>query len=379
VASIMLVSTASSIGGMERIVCGLARGLTSTGAMVHTFFPESQNSDELLRWCADQGVRAETHPAVLDAAAPHSLHSARMLQRLIAQVDPDIVNLHYGDNFLSLWDIIGARSAGAKRPVVASVHHPTAWTKSSRRKRLMTALGARATHEITTFASATRDVLLSAGVPKRRITIIPCGVRVPDRKITRAEARRTLEISDDTFVVGTLARLIDYKGVDKLIEATDCIELSETVLLVGGEGPLRPELERQASSCRHVDVRFLGRLQDVGLLFAACDLFALPSRLEGFGLVYVEAAMYGVPSIATRVGGVPDAVLDRQTGLLVDPGDVEALRDGLIELKSNTHFRERLAVAARRRAVEELDETTMVRRFAELFQTRGVALSARPR
>ncbi|MDJ0768706.1 MAG: glycosyltransferase family 4 protein [Ilumatobacter sp.] len=374
--SIMLASTASNIGGMERVVCGLARGLSAAGAEVRTFFPEDDNADELRRWCLDQGVDAEIHPAVLDAAAPHSPGSARALRQLVRDVDPDIVNLHYGDNFLSLWDVLGTRGAGLRRPVVASIHHPTEWTGESRRKRLMTALGARVVNQVTTFAGATRTVLREAGVPPGRITVIPCGVDVPTTRIDRDSARRALAIDDDVFVVGTLARLVEYKGVDKLIDAMDCEPLADTILVVGGTGPVLPQLEDQAASAEHVDARFVGRLEDVGALFAACDLFALPSRLEGFGLVYVEAAMYGVPSIATDVGGVSEAVRDGETGRLIRPDDVAALRSALVELRTDDELRARLGRAAEHRAVNELDEATMVRRYAELFAALGAAGAA---
>ena len=371
VTQIMLVGTASNIGGMERIVCSLARGLSATGMSVRTFFPESDHAAQLLQWCADQGVQAEIHPAVLDAAAPHSPSSARALRSLVREVGPDVMNIHYGDNFLSLFDVLGARAAGRGRTLVASIHHPTEWTSASRRKRLMTAIGARATDAVTTFAGATREVLRAAGVSNRHIHVIPCGVAIPTAPVSKANARAALGIPDDTFVVSSLARLVPYKGIDELIRAMDQEELAGSVLLIGGEGPTRRALEDQAKVSTHVDARFLGRLPDVGVLFAASDVFALPSRLEGFGLVYVEAAMYGVPSIATRVGGVPDAVRDGETGLLVAPCDRLALRHALSRMRKDADLRTRLGAAARRRAMTELDEDTMVQRFAELFARLG--------
>jgi glycosyltransferase involved in cell wall biosynthesis len=363
----MLISTASSIGGMERVVCSLARGLADGGAAVRTFFPHSADEDRLLRWCAEQGVSAETHSAVLDAAAPHSAASAAALRTLIADLDPDVVNIHYGDNFLSMYDILGARAAGLRRTLVASVHHPTAWTSASRRKRWMTLLGSRAANAVTTFSSATYEVLRAARVPDRRLHIIPCGVRVPDQPPSRVDARRELAVDEGGFIVATLARLVEYKGVDKLVEAMDCAELAGATLLVAGDGPMRRALEVQAERSEYVDARFLGRVPYVDALFASCDVFALPSRLEGFGLVYVEAAMYGVPSIATRVGGVPDAVQDGRTGVLIAPDDVGGLREALIRMRTDPDLRTRLGAAARHRAMTELNEDTMVRRFSDLF------------
>lgn len=365
--SVLLISTATNIGGMERVVCSVARGLGDLGWDVRTMFPACDNADALLAWCADQGVTAETHPAVTEAAAPHSWRTSTALRGLIRETGADVVNLHYGDNFLSLWDVLGARLSGRRRTVVASIHHPTAWDRGSRRKRLMTALGGRLVDGVSTFAGATRDVIAAAGVPARRITVIPCGVRVPNNLVDADAARRQLHVAPDAFVVGTLARLVEYKGIDVLIRALDCPELAGTVLLVGGDGPARRSLEVLAESSADVDARFLGRIPEVGEVFAASDVFALPSELEGFGLVYVEAAMYGVPSIATRVGGVPDAVADGETGILVEPRDPRAVRDALVQLRSDDALRRRLGDAARLRATRELDEATMVRRFADLF------------
>lgn len=365
--SVLLISTAANIGGMERVVCSLSRGLSARGWDVRTVFPECDDAHSLLAWCTEQGVDAETHPAVTEAAAAHSWRTSAALRELVREYDPDVVNLHYGDNFLSLWDAIGVRLSG-RRVAVASIHHPTPWTRDSRRKRAMTAIGARLVHGVTTFAGATRDIISDAGVPTSRIAVIPCGVRVPVEPADRSAARPLLGVSPDAFVVGTLARLVGYKGIDVLIDALDCPELEGTVLLVGGDGPARSALEAHAESCVHVDARFLGRIPRIDDLFASLDVFALPSELEGFGLVYVEAAMYGVPSVATSVGGVPDAVDDGVTGVLVEPGDADAIRHELIAMRKDPEHRRRLGNAARHRAVHELDENTMVRRFDTLFR-----------
>jgi glycosyltransferase involved in cell wall biosynthesis len=370
-ASVLLISTATSIGGMERVVCSAAHGLAAAGWDVRTVFPECDNADALLAWCADQGVPAEFSSAVTEAAAPHSWRTAAALRRFIREFDPDVVNIHYGDNFLSLWDVLGARLAGPRRTIIASILHPTAWTKGSRRKRAMTAIGGRLVTGVTTISEATREVLAQAGIPARRLEIIPCGVRVPAELADRATSRREFGVDDDAVVVSTLARLVGYKGIDRLIIGLDDPRLVGTVLLVGGDGPDRARLEELAAATKHVRVRFLGRLPEVDPLFAASDVFALPSELEGFGLVYVEAAMYGVPSLACRVGGVPAAIDHGSTGILVEPRDDDGLRDALVDLITDAERRAKLGEAARRRAMTELDEDTMVARFDAVYRRFG--------
>jgi glycosyltransferase involved in cell wall biosynthesis len=363
----LLLCTASNLGGMQRVVCALARGLAATGIEVRILFPDSPRRSDLLAWCRRQGVEADTHPALRDAAEPHSFETARSLRRLIREVDPGIVHLHYGDNFLSFWDLAGVRAAGLSRNVIVSVHG----TSASRRKRVMTAVGARAADAVTAFAYAPASSLREAGVPDRRLHVIPCGIAPPDTSISRASARRALGLTDDVLVVGTMARLVESKAVDLVIEAMDCEPLSGAVLLVGGDGPARAQLETLASTRRFVDARFLGHVDDVGGFFAACDVFTLPSRQEGFGLVFVEAAQYGVPSVATRVGGIPDAVCDSETGVLVERDDLGALRAALVDLLSDEARRRCLGAAARERALAEFSEENMVERFIGLYQRCG--------
>jgi glycosyltransferase involved in cell wall biosynthesis len=364
-ASVMIACTASDIGGMQRMVCGLARELQRSGWQVDTIFPSSPNDDALLDWCRRQGVVAEVHQSVRDAAAPHGWATATDLRRLVDARRPDVVNLFYGDNFLSMWDVIGVRLA--RRPLVASILHPTAWEDTSLRKRLMTMVGGRLTSAVTTISRATADVLRSTPLPASRVHLIACGTQIPVDPPSREVARRELGIGEDEIVVGSLGRLVEHKGFDVLIDAMDCDALAGVLLLVAGDGPLRGALESRAERSDRVRARFLGHVDDEHLLYAASDVFCLPSRLEGFGLVYVEAAMHGVPSVATRVGGIPDAVVDGESGVLVDVDDVGAVQAALIELCTQPGVRRRLGDRARERAVSELDESTMARRYTEVF------------
>jgi glycosyltransferase involved in cell wall biosynthesis len=364
--SVMIACTAPDIGGMQRMVCGLARELGAAGWRVDTFFPTSSNDEALLTWCRLQGVEANVDASVRDAAAPHSPATALGLRRLVEATAPDVVCLFYGDNFLSVWDVVGVRLA--RRPVVASILHPTAWSQTSTRKRLMTAVGGRAVSEITTISGATADVLRATPLPAARVHLIPCGTAIPAEPPSRAEARRAMGVGEDEFVVGSLGRLVEHKGFDVLIDAVDSEELAGATLLIAGDGPLRGRLEERLREAPRLRARLLGHVEDEHVLYAASDVFALPSRLEGFGLVYVEAAMHGVPSVATRVGGIPDAVVDRETGLLVDVDDVVALRSALRTLQVDAALRRRLGARARERARTELDEATMARRYAALFE-----------
>lgn len=151
------------------------------------------------------------------------------------------------------------------------------------------------------------------------------------------------------LVVSRLVNSDPYKGVDLMIEAMPAIrrQFPHAQLRVVGGGDARPHLEALARQHAPADaVRFLGLVDDAVLRdeYQNCDLFALPSRKEGFGLVYLEAMSYGKPCIAARAGGAPE-VVDDQVGALVEYGNVEQIAHAVADIVR--HPRNPDAIAAR--------------------------------
>lgn len=364
---LLLLSTSGVIGGAERMVVNLAREFQARQWSVRTIFTRTAQSDALLDWCRDQGVVAETHPAVLDTDAPRSVREILALRRLVRRSKATVVNLHYALNFISIKDVLAVRLAGVQ-PIV-TVHHPTPWADVNPRKRQMTRLTGYLAQAVVVPSRATRDTMLEAGIPARKIRLIPNGLRIPTNLPTRAEARRSLGLPEEAFIVVSLAQLVAHKGIADVIEAVARVPdpCGDMMLVVAGDGPERGTLEQLAAARLGDGTRFLGRVPDTADVYAAADVFALPSRMEGFGLVYVEAAFHGVPSIGANVGGVPDVIADGETGLLVPQGDVPALATATERLRDSPELRHKLGEAARTRACTEFTETRMAERYLELF------------
>jgi phosphatidylinositol alpha-1,6-mannosyltransferase len=181
-------------------------------------------------------------------------------------------------------------------------------------------------------------------------------------------------------VVLSVGRLVDaYKGHDMVIRALPLILASEPAAcyVVIGEGPLRPYLERLAASLgvAHA-VRFLGELPDaeVDRWYARCDVFVLAGResaasggAEGYGLVLVEASLRGKPVVGGRSGGIPDAVVDGETGVLVDPLEPGEIAEAIGRLLGDPALATRLGRAGRRRVLDELGWPRYTERFASLL------------
>jgi phosphatidylinositol alpha-1,6-mannosyltransferase len=179
----------------------------------------------------------------------------------------------------------------------------------------------------------TRDMALSAGCEASRLHVVPPGVDLPAAS-SEARAERP--------TVLTVARLAErYKGHDVMIRALRAVRerVPEVQWTVLGDGPLRPWLESRVRAERLSGaVRFLGHVSDAerDRWFARAHVFAMPSRLpdqrtggEGFGIVYLEAAAHALPVVGSTEGGAPDAVVDRETGVLVDPSDPAAVAEAI--------------------------------------------------
>jgi phosphatidylinositol alpha-1,6-mannosyltransferase len=174
-------------------------------------------------------------------------------------------------------------------------------------------------------------------------------------------------------VIATLSRLEPRKGIDSVLDALPALlaRHPSLIYLVAGGGDDRPRLEALARE-RGVEhaVRFLGPL-DAGrkaALYSVADVFAMPTRregnsVEGFGIVYLEAAWYGLPALATRDGGAVDAVREGETGLLCLPRDIDDVAEKIDRLINDARGPRRLAEAARKRAHGEAQWTARVQEY----------------
>jgi phosphatidylinositol alpha-1,6-mannosyltransferase len=222
-----------------------------------------------------------------------------------------------------------------------------------------------------------RQAEQAAGDSLRGI-VVPPGVDV-DRFIPLADAdrraaRKELGLDPDRPLVLGVSRLVPRKGFDVLIDAV--AGLPDVQLAIAGAGRDRARLERRAQTRGIADrVRFLGRVPDddsFPQLYACADVFAMPCRerwggleAEGFGIVFLEAAAAGVPAIAGRSGGSHEAVVDGETGFVVDARVLD-VRGALAALLADDDLRRRMGAAARARAVMEFSYETLAARLAPI-------------
>jgi phosphatidylinositol alpha-1,6-mannosyltransferase len=182
-------------------------------------------------------------------------------------------------------------------------------------------------------------------------------------KTLREEWLSATRLSNDTVVFLSLCKLSLQKGLAEVLKAFAHIEKDlptnvQWLYVLGGEGPDEAYLRRLVNELGlSARVLFLGSvpyLQNAQVL-RACDVYIQPSqpcgwRIESFGISFVEAQFCGLPCIGTRFGGIPEAVKDGETGILVEPGNQQALEEAILTLMTNEDLRKRMSEAARKHA-----------------------------
>jgi len=204
--------------------------------------------------------------------------------------------------------------------------------------------------------------------------------------VTVARLRSELGLRSGPVLL-TVSRLVRRKGIDLVLRCIPDLRIKNPNLnyLVAGVGPEKDRLHKIARELAIAEhVHFLGQTDDLTkwALYEMCDLFVMPNRLlddtewEGFGIVFMEAALSGKPAIGGKNGGVPEAIEDGVTGLLVDPEDIGALNTAIGSLLDNSELRQTMGARALLRARTEFDWSVVVRplsiRIAETGGSPGI-------
>lgn len=187
--------------------------------------------------------------------------------------------------------------------------------------------------------------------------------------------------SSGVFTLVTVARIVRNKGIDIVLRALTILDRHRVPYryVVAGEGPERTSLERLAVELGvQKNVHFVGSVSedDKWRLLQSADVFVMPSHVdpsqqhEGFGIVFLEAAACGIPAIGSNAGGIPDAVVDGETGILVEPESPEKLAEALMSLYQNPEKRKEMGEAGRQRARSQFSPQAIATHFQQAVSLR---------
>lgn len=347
---IVFLHGAPVFGAVEAYVCDIVRGLQGAEepvVLVHPDVPEL----EPFRSLSGGNVELRTFPHAWLHSSPRL---AIGLTQLLRRLRPRVVHI------TDVWApaIVAARLARVSR-VLVTHHTPELPRRDNALGRLWGWL-AWSTHP---------EVIYTSGSDRRHDGRSPAHVVYYGIDLDRFAAAQPA-LRHDGPVIGNVARLAPQKAQRDLIAAAPAVveRHPRARFVLVGDGPLRDSLEAEVEAQGLRDsFLFLGHRTDVPELLASFDVFVLPSLFEGLCYAVIEAQAAGVPVVATPVGGVGENVVEGETGLLVAPGDPDALAQRLIWILDHPEERRALAEEGRRRARGRYSKERMVEETIALY------------
>lgn len=361
------------VGGIQSYLYELWRRLPVADTTVLT--TPYAHADQ---WDGAQGFRVER---TREKFLLPTTRLARHIDALADEVDAAVV---FVDPMLPLGHLV-RRLAARPSIVVAHGAEITAYGRLPGTALLARRVLRHATGLVAAGRYPAAQAARIAGQPVPTL-VLPPGVDperfAPHDAATRAATRTRFGLDPDAPLVLGVSRLVPRKGFDVLLDAV--AGLDGVQVAIAGAGRDEARLARRAAPLG-ARARLLGRVPDADLpaLYASADVFAMLCRdrwagleAEGFGIVFLEAAACGVPSVAGRSGGADEAVVDGVTGLVVEPRDVVAVRAALDRLLRDDTLRARLGGAARQRAAGEYSYDRLAARLTRLAGGDLAALEA---
>jgi glycosyltransferase involved in cell wall biosynthesis len=367
---VLHVITDTNIGGAGRYLLYLLPQPAFRGLDIGVACPDG----ELAQRLDAAGIRR------LPISGRDISHSPRLtmeLSALMKKEKPDIVHTH--------GSLSGRMAARLRRIPVVYTKHGQVRVPDARGilpppagpfTRFINRVAARAlSDKVIAVSEGVRRELEESGINPSMITAIPNGIDLGPYKRKSRRSPRRVDVSDGTdkreFLIGTLARLSPQKGIDTLVEAAKIVVAScpTARFVIGGTGPLESDLRTKIRDLRlEPYVRMPGFVEEVPEFLAGLDLYVLPSDSEGIGLAIIEAMAAGLPVVATRVGGVPEAVVDGETGFLVPPRQPKALAQAIVRLLVDPDLAKYMGASGRARAEAMFDAKTTAEKTVGVYK-----------
>jgi glycosyltransferase involved in cell wall biosynthesis len=273
--------------------------------------------------------------------------------------------LHTHGYKADLYGYVAARRF--EKPIVATCHN---WVGGTAALGIYNRLDRMALKRFQGLAAVSDSVaqrLLDSGVAAKKIRTIANGIDVGT--FERARPSPVFEF-DGNKVIGMVARLDLQKGFEDLLRAARelCAAYPALKVVIVGEGPDRQAIESMIQRFGlQSNVILAGQHSDMPGIYAALNIFVLPSLNEGLPMTILEAMAASKPVIATRVGAIPKVIKDGETGLLVDPGDVNGLRDALARLLADSDLCRRLGSAGHDWVSRNYTSEAMALKYRQMY------------
>jgi len=358
---VLFLITELNVGGAEMVVAKITAHLNEDRfhCSVCSLLPDGRLAEVL----QEQGIKTLS----LNVKEKFDVRGLFRLLRLLREEKTDILHTHlFHANLLGR---IAGRMAGV--PVIISHQHGVERSRSKVRSLLDRLTSRYADVVISTCEVVKQTLIKRDKIPPDKIRTIYKGVEITNAEVKSSSARRNLGITSDVPVVGIVANLRSMKGHDTFLKAARMIlnDVENARFLIVGGGPLEGKLKALAFKLGvSPQTIFTGFRDDVPSLLATMDVFVLPSLWEGVPIAILEAMAMAKPVVATEVGGIPEIVVNGETGILVPPQNPKLLAEAIIALLQNRERAEAMGRAGRERVERCFTVERMVQQTEALYE-----------
>lgn len=374
---LQLLSSAGYYGAESMLLnlCASQKNGGSANALL-VFYNAHQPNVALYQEAERRGL----NPAMVRCEGRIDWRALQEIRRYIREQAIDIIHAH--GYKADLYGYAAARRE--KKPIVATCHN---WRDVGRALSIYNRLDRQVLKRFDGIAAVSETVaekLRQSGVPPSRIQVIANGIDVRpfEEHFVSAVSASPAGLGP---VIGVVARLDLQKGFEFLFHAVR--ELAATnpglQVMIVGDGPDRGAIEKMIVDLGlESRVTLAGERSDMPAIYAAMDIFVLPSLNEGLPMTVLEAMAASRPVIATRVGAIPSVIADGRTGLLVEPRDGAGLASAIARLTADPDLRSRLAREARLSVMQNYTADIMARKYADLYDraiAKATTVSAKAR
>lgn len=327
---------------------------------------------------AEEAKRQNFPVSVFPCNGKLDLKTIYLIKQFLSKQEIDIIHTHgYKSNLYAL-----AASLGKQVSRITTCHN---WLGDDPKMRLYAWLDKfflNRFDRVIAVSDPVKQEIINHNISAAKVLTIYNGIDT-DRFNGQGKAdsvRKEFSIEKDCKVIGTVGRLSEEKGHVLLMQAAEKIlqEYPKVVFLIVGDGPLKRHLEAKAdqlakieftkTGCSKAHFVFPGVRNDMPTIYSLVDIFVLPSLTEGLPMVLLEAMAAQKPVVATKVGAVPRVIEDGHSGLLIQPGDVNALFKAIVELLKNPQKAYHLAQHAHQKVKSHFSSKRMAERYMEVYK-----------
>ena len=290
--------------------------------------------------------------------------ATKRIGEILTRHQVDLVHVH-SRRGADVWGGLAARRLGLPCVLSRRVdNHERAWAVAAKY---------RLYDHVIAISEGIRDVLIADGLPRGKVSCVRSAVDWErfQKPADKAGLVSRFHLHDDATVIGIAAQLIPRKGHDVLLEALSGLvaRWPNLRVLVMGKGSSESAIREQIRTLnlgRHVQL--VGFVEDLEHVLPSLDFLVHPARTEGLGVVLLQAASAGIAVIACDAGGMPEAVIDQETGLLVPPGDAGALTTAIDSLLSEPERAEAFGAKGRERMLASFSLSAMARGNVNVYR-----------